>query len=794
MTAGLEQLLYTWAPRGVEGSNRFQIAAATAGLSSRHAPLTATALKLCRYDSAGLSAAATEAPVSFGWADVGERRFVFRRVYVGRDASNRPGNFAAHILVGPPSMLPLGQVLARYNSPAWWGGLGGTTENPAGLRLKPTELALMPTGDQALTASEDLVRDLTGLLLAPKTRRMRIAVAADSPEVVAALFAVASVLPEVLEGVSVSSYERGGGADLFQIHGVGRGGRPPAGAVLIAVSAPRQAQPADVTTATRLTLSADGGDWRLVDAAKQVARERSSSFDTECFVSLVGALEAIGSGEQVDSAQISTVLQSPGPAELVLSLPEGLRVVAGHLLDGDRRTLDALAAVAGDVAPSLLMATGQEVGRRLVAQRAVGRFPQAQRLLQRAGELLLGGVCEQVFTSCQADPSLLNTENEVEVLLELLIYADNAQKADQEVGGLLDEAVPFYWRLGGSASLPLRWRARICAGALQNAPRAAIGVSDFVADDPRLVGEMLCHLADLDVLREVVLRLPLTAVLQVLEELWPVFGRAEWIELAHQRVIRLKPAEQVVFLSKIARKDRGSPVWDDLACSVLRRTVDGLLADESRSPIPNSRIQAVLTLSTGEPARQWSKLLHALEDAEDKRSTGPLRRVRAATISLDGPAGTRLAALLLMVVSAGVALSATDVAVAVDELRLDYDVPTEDLVRLLAVVSYRAAYVSRNTRAAHAVLMYLATDMVGARLVALDRRHRLVDPRLQEVTVAAAQMVSDSLWEFGERHVQDFGGRPGASWWQTLSNDRQKEQAELLAAARKSSGGRRRRS
>ena len=48
---GIEQLHYTWAPRGAEGINRFQIAAISAGL--RRPPLVSLLpdlRRLCRYD------------------------------------------------------------------------------------------------------------------------------------------------------------------------------------------------------------------------------------------------------------------------------------------------------------------------------------------------------------------------------------------------------------------------------------------------------------------------------------------------------------------------------------------------------------------------------------------------------------------------------------------------------------------------------------------------------------------------------------------------------------------------
>ena len=51
MDAPVEQLYYTWAPRGIEGRNRFQFAAASSGLrSGALVRLLSTIRKFCRYD------------------------------------------------------------------------------------------------------------------------------------------------------------------------------------------------------------------------------------------------------------------------------------------------------------------------------------------------------------------------------------------------------------------------------------------------------------------------------------------------------------------------------------------------------------------------------------------------------------------------------------------------------------------------------------------------------------------------------------------------------------------------
>ena len=118
----LDQLLFTWTARGVNGRRGFQVVAASDGLSSPSSPLAMEVGRLCRYDPPREASDPTRAPVSYGWIDRGHNRIVFRRSYAGQDASGRPGNFVAHIVVGPPALLPVDELLIRFDSTFWWDG------------------------------------------------------------------------------------------------------------------------------------------------------------------------------------------------------------------------------------------------------------------------------------------------------------------------------------------------------------------------------------------------------------------------------------------------------------------------------------------------------------------------------------------------------------------------------------------------------------------------------------------------------------------------------------------------
>jgi|GEM_PF-2894006 len=206
----IEQLHYTWAPRGAEGMNQFQISAISAGL--RQPPLArllSDLRRLCRYDHPPSST--EESPASFGWLDIQERRIAFLRVPTQR-ISGRSGNFAAHVLIGERAAMPAAEIATSFGAEFWWTGLteAELEEIAAGkqdFELPPLDWdeALAMRVEPGADATEAAGRLASGLLSLADGERL--AVVDRGSGFGSALRAIGWHFPEALGGISLSTYE-----------------------------------------------------------------------------------------------------------------------------------------------------------------------------------------------------------------------------------------------------------------------------------------------------------------------------------------------------------------------------------------------------------------------------------------------------------------------------------------------------------------------------------------------------------------------------------------------------------
>lgn len=195
----IDQLQYTWARKGLVGLDGFQPVAASDGLL-RSPTMWSFATALCRFDKP--VSAATPAP-SVGWITLRGVRCVFARTSSGRDGYGRPGNLAAHVLVGPSHELTGGLALAVLNMRSYWTGMDPDTEVPPVLpRLEAADLRRMIDGDSA--GSSDLSPALVRAVMSG-----RASVLDESPEeMLGGLRALDRRYPGALDSLSFSTYER----------------------------------------------------------------------------------------------------------------------------------------------------------------------------------------------------------------------------------------------------------------------------------------------------------------------------------------------------------------------------------------------------------------------------------------------------------------------------------------------------------------------------------------------------------------------------------------------------------
>jgi GTPase-associated protein 1 len=218
--ATLEQLHYTWTPRGVEGVNRFQIAAMSAGFKTSLRPVLPVVRKICRYDRP--KADRTANPTSFGWFDHRQHRIAFLRVGLP-PIRGKVGNFAAHVLVGPPQVLREGELASTFGASFWWRGHSPEDLDQLASGTRDLELPLVDLDDVLATSLEpgttpspEALALAHALVSLPDDRRL--AVTGSDDTFGAALRVIGWRLPEALEGRSLSTYE-GTGTFPFRVVG-----------------------------------------------------------------------------------------------------------------------------------------------------------------------------------------------------------------------------------------------------------------------------------------------------------------------------------------------------------------------------------------------------------------------------------------------------------------------------------------------------------------------------------------------------------------------------------------------
>ncbi|MFE7744796.1 hypothetical protein [Nocardia sp. NPDC057455] len=364
----LEQLLYTRVPRGAAGLGR-QTVAATDGLADREDVLTRAALQLCRYTAPPDRHRDSLMPVSYGWTDREGMRFVFRRGYLGLDATGRPGNFYAHIVAGPVTALPVIELAARFDSPFWWRG-----QLPVGPVLPRTGLGDIPPAPLPVLHPDEL-SDVVAAILA-RGGQLPV-ILRKPPEVIVAAFAeLARRLPEVAEGLTVSTYETSRFAEEFDITGMAGTERPRPG--MIGVRSTRPV--AQLHQAQRLILSDDTSDRAVVRAAVEAVRGGEGGGEVVPLDAVLRCITVLTTGRP-DHALLALLLRREGGLATVLALPRGSDILVAFLLESDPpawKALRRLETVPADRADDLATRLGREIADRSAAH-TVGAYVREVR-------------------------------------------------------------------------------------------------------------------------------------------------------------------------------------------------------------------------------------------------------------------------------------------------------------------------------------------------------------------------------------------------------------------------------
>lgn len=655
MAAVIEQLHYTWSPRGMEGINRFQICAMSAGLRSGSVRSVLPAVrKICRYDRPRRDRDAN--PVSFGWFDHRDHRIAFCRVRLP-PARGKVGNFAAHVLVGPPAALRECDVASTFGASFWW--RGDHAEDGDGPTYGPRDFELpMIDFDEALRtrlAIED-VESTPALALSHALLQLpadgRLAVTGDNDAFGRALRVIGHQLPEAFDGLSLSTYE---GAPTFPFRVIGT-----------KTPKPRQldcslAMPADLGDPSRATLDAlimPGLRNSRFRAAARTVDTKGAGERREAVWSRARTIVGLATGENPSTA-LSAAL---------LSEPEVVTFLAGE--EGGRACLAAAAQVRPRaITTAMRAATGLigETNQTALYATIVDHYTTTRQLrgcgvvvTAMANSAARGALLDMALGIAVADEhaaAALETDDAT----ALTVHAVRQNKAAESILPLLHGAATHLVRCATERSIPDEYLAIMFRHLL-----SGTGDPDTLVEAlrvrPALLEGIELNETEKDNCLEMLAKLPRqesqATVLRVLLPLLSDAQRAPRIAAAVRSLPPTVVAPYIVttFGSRPEPPEALSALCDDLAAAVLSSALGNdsmavrdaqalalkvLACSRSRDSTLGSQLVRGLLAASGEPpvtiARQAADLRHrGLREAVTAMAldlaVGELRRVEDVAI------------------------------------------------------------------------------------------------------------------------------------------------------------------
>jgi hypothetical protein len=760
MAAGrIEQLRYTWAARGAEGVNRFQIAALSAGLRSpAMGPLLPAIRKICRYDRP--QGADDVLPVSFGWFDHRDHRVAFSRVGIPR-SQDRRGNFAAHVVVAPTGLLGEADVASTFGSPFWWtghaAGTGEAAEDLAeeeGFRLPAIELAellrdrIEPPPAPPLSA---LVL-AQGLLALPADGRL--SVLDDAGRFGPALRVLARRLPEALEGVSLSTYEAGSSNVPFDAIGTNR-----------PTPRARQCDLADGESldpeARRLLedLLGAGEEPEWLRAAARGSAPAGARRRGETLWQAAGRLRNLAQSESAIDAPAARALATPNAILYLSRVPAGVANVAAAARGGSAAILDALRAAWGEMGgeprealcAALVeshLAAGDLGGVAALAETLPGDPPR-EAMLERVLRAALDD--EGLARSLRADDAVLVVDR-----------AARQGVGAGEAEALLRGAARHLGRCAEVSTLPQPYLAAMFRTALaERGDDAALAAT--LLRRPALLAEV--ELGEDEKVRCLALleRLPPPRLERVLPALLPRLAepqRRARLDAALRRLSTGSAGRVLVQAMANAREWQGTPpaalseMCDDGAVPLIAAGVAPLALE-------------LLDLSRSENGLRAADLLRATI----RRSPGSALEAAEGTAALEHP-GLRTAIAERAMVCAVDEVRRPEEVTAVWKTLADLDPGGGDGERLRLLLTYcRQGY---SSGAAAALLAWMASYLLPANPELLGRGARLRD---REAEDRAHELVAGVFWHdmIAMEPTVERTDRRCRSWWKGLDAHRRKE-------------------
>ena len=742
----VQQMLYTWARVGLIGPNCFQPVATTEGLRAE-SRLKEQVLRLCRYDRPA-DAGPESMPVSYGWLDTGQLRFVFRRAAVtGLDAFGRQGNFAAHVLVGPAAELPLDELLAAWDSPAWW---NGTDVGDADRCLPAARLSEFPLGEGLPPPPPDLVSAVTAWLLG---RPGRLTLACPPTHIIAATAEAIRALPGLADGASLSSYEAPGSPIRLLITGGGRAGASAADVLSLeqlAVLSP---------VATALSES----DTRVAHTLRRLWLSKPTSEQGRVeFTRTAQVIVATASGADIPEERVVALLSDNATAVELMDYPEARVQLARMVLNGKPLVIAALSRLAGIVDDDVWKELGQEVAG-LVDWANSQRFDQEFRSITRIDPHVGAAVVAAAEMRLGADPADCRRWP-----TPLIVHVAARARGRKFCTGAEEELVSeAARRLTETLSLssPAPWRARVIVQAITEGSLPISKAGRLLVAEPALVAPFV-DTSPTTITAQVLRSLPPTTQAALLHEVMVPAQPGDFVAL----VLSLSSALDTVDVLHLVMNQRSAlgsgsvGGWAELVATAVERWAR-LVLSVPNQPYALEQLVYICGYERRGAIPAWRYLLRSLST----HRPDPLLICRK--LGDLAPKSARTAAFFALDVCVAKAVHPSEVSRAVVTL-VNGEAPRE-LAGALITAGRRSVLVGGKAWPAGLALIHVVRLVDGRRLAQKRIGGALIDEQLQ---IAGEAMVQELL-AFGSTARDALGAailasdRLGRSWLRSLHVD-----------------------
>jgi hypothetical protein len=658
--------------------------------------------------------------------------------------------------MGPRAELPAACVVDLFESPAWWRG------EP---KAVPADRQPLPEFDlkAARAASpgidgEPVDRDLAELLLAAMlTREGRLQVDGPASLLIASLRPVARRLPELLDGLSLSTFEHGEPQGWFDMVGTGK---PATGGLQLNGASASRASGRPRQCARWII---DAGPLSTAQLPRiRAAALATGTLDRAHLLALCDSTASTEDDAQLTAAHVMPALRTPDLAIDLLYRARVRTVVAAALADGLREASTVLTELASRLDLDVLEALGAEVARH-VDFRTQRASVVAHSLAQWPGPAL-AAYAAVALQAVDVDPSCAHRWGE-DLLRAVLAELGHGTVSPAGREALLSAGAALTPALAADLRVTHAVWAQLLASAL---------------DQGRV--DVRAAAACLDVHR---LRIPAAAANLSSRHLSALVDAVGW-EQAHRllfypgfvvqdgeeylQLVRLVlarcPEQNALDVLVAARTQLGRRTvpssWDTTKLPSVRAHIQRVLA----SPSAARRLDAlrlVMTLADGGYLQPWADVI------QDAVAARPHALVPASLSQLD-PGDAVLAARFCLDRRIGQMRTEAELPQLVHAWYEPADLDPIGLARAVLAAALRDLREPHGPRRALWVLRYVADTLVdGGHLLRSRRTGRVRDQQVQSLARSLVAALSGPATKDGRRPVAlTVPGTAGADWLQTL--------------------------